>query len=228
MPSERRFQDVNGVHIIKNVNSVNILCHTRSMTAKPYHHGDLERALTDAAMHVVRTSGIGALSLRDLARAIGVSPSATYRHFPSRDHLVALVAMLAREELARFMLQARDAVPAKGKAAARSVNRFAAIGRAYVMFAVEHPTLFEAAFTPCPVQPERVEEPRAWDVLIDAIDEMAAAGAIAAAHRKDAPLIAWAGVHGLANILTGAAWPPGVAAGDDIDAVVKGIYRSIS
>jgi len=220
--------DVNGVHIIKNVNGVNMLCHTDGMAAKPYHHGDLERALTDAAMQVVRTSGIGALSLRDLARAIGVSPSATYRHFPSRDHLVAVVAMQAREELARFMLQARDALPARGNSAKRSVDRFAAIGRAYVAFAVQHPTLFEAAFTPCPVQPERAEEPRAWEVLTDAIDEMAAAGAIAAAHRKDAPLIAWAGVHGLANILTGAALPTAVIAGNQIDAVVKGIYRSIS
>ena len=59
------------------------------MSEKPYHHGALEAALTDAALHFVQTSGIEALTLRDLARTLGVSPSAAYRHFPSRDHLVS-------------------------------------------------------------------------------------------------------------------------------------------
>jgi len=211
-----------------DVNAVNILCQTAWMAAKPYHHGDLERALLDAAIDVVRSDGIAALSLRDLTKAVGVTPSAAYRHFPSRDHVIAAVAMLSREDLARHMLAARDVVPARGSAQRRSVARFEAIGHAYVEFAVAHPTVFEAAFTACPVQLERTEDPRAWEVLTSAIDEMAAVGAIPAARRKDAPIIAWAGVHGLANILTGAAVPPGMDVDGQIAAVVKGIYRSIS
>ncbi len=198
------------------------------MAAKPYHHGDLERALLDAAIDVVRSDGIAALSLRDLTKAVGVTPSAAYRHFPSRDHVIAAVAMLSREDLARHMLAARDAVPARGSAQRRAVARFEAIGHAYVEFAIAHPTVFEAAFTACPVQLERTEDPRAWEVLTLAIDEMTLAGAIPASRRKDAPIIAWAGVHGLANILTGAAVPPGMEADGQIAAVVKGIYRSIS
>jgi AcrR family transcriptional regulator len=194
---------------------------------KPYHHGALESALTDAAMEVVRTSGIGALALRDLARSIGVSPSATYRHFPSRDHLVAHVSQLSREALALAMLAALDNVPTAGGAKRRSVARFEAIGHAYVEFAVEHPTLFEAAFTPCVVEPPRDDEPEAWAVLVDAIDQMAESGAIPAARRKDAPIIAWSGVHGLANILTASIWPPEFAPDQEIDAVVKGISRAI-
>ena len=210
------------------MNAVNILCQTARMPPKPYHHGDLQRALLDAAIDVVRSDGIAALSLRDLTKAVGVTPSAAYRHFPSRDHLIAAVAMLSREELARHVLAARDAVPARGTAQRRSVARFEAIGHAYVAFAVAHPRVFEAAFTACPVILERTEDPRAWEVLIAAIDEMAELGAIQSARRKDAPIIAWAGVHGLANILTASVVPPGVEADRQIDAVLKAIYRSIS
>jgi AcrR family transcriptional regulator len=196
--------------------------------AKPYHHGALEAALTDAAMTVVRTSGIGELSLRDLARSVGVSPSATYRHFPSRDHLVAHVSQIAREDLARAMLHALDALPAVKDPKRRTVQRFEAIGSAYVTFAVEHPTFFEAAFFACEVRPVREDDPAAWGVLVDAIDSMANAGVIPPARRKDAPIIAWAGVHGLANILTASVWPPDATPDQEIEAVVQGITRAIS
>jgi AcrR family transcriptional regulator len=198
------------------------------MSEKPYHHGALEGALTQAAMHVVRTTGIADLSLRDIARAVGVSASATYRHFPSRDHLVAHVSQLCREDFARALLTACDAVPTTGNAKRRSVERFQAIGRAYVMFAIEHPTVFEAAFTQCDVRTGIADDPSAWLVLVDAIDQMVETGAVPAARRKDAPIIAWSGVHGLANIVTNSIWPDGVSADAEIDAVAKGIYRAIS
>jgi AcrR family transcriptional regulator len=198
------------------------------MSGKPYHHGALEGALTEAAMQVVRTTGIADLSLRDLARAVGVSPSATYRHFPSRDHLVAHVSQLCREDFARALLIARDAVPTTGNAKRRSVERFQEIGRAYVVFAVEHPTLFEAAFTNCDVRTGIADDPSAWLVLVDAIDHMVETGAVPVARRKDAPIIAWSGVHGLAKIVTNSIWPEGVSPDDQIDTVVKGIYRAIS
>lgn len=198
------------------------------MAAKPYHHGDLERALLDAALNVVRSDGIAALSLRELTKAVGVTPSAAYRHFPSREHLVASVAMEAREALGRAMQAAGAAVPNTGTAQRRATKRLEAIGHAYVQFAVDHPSLFVAAFTPCAVRPERAENPEAWKVLTDAIDDMSAAGAIPAARRADAPLIAWAGVHGLATILTGAPQPDGVSAERQIHAVVAGVIRAIT
>jgi AcrR family transcriptional regulator len=197
------------------------------VTEKPYHHGALDEALTEAAMEIVRTSGIAALSLRDLARAVGVSPSATYRHFPSRDHLVAHVSKRCREEFAQALIDARETTPAAGQAKRRSVERFRAIGRAYIVFAIEHPTIFEAAFTPCDA-PREEDDPSAWQVLVDAIDEMVGTGAVPAARRKDAPIIAWSGVHGLANIVTNSIWPPGMSADNEIDAVTDGIYRAIS
>lgn len=197
-----------------------------------YHHGDLEAALVDSAMQVVLSDGVGALTVRDLARTIGVSPSAAYRHFPSRDHMVAALSLRAREELARSMLAARDAVPATGPKAGRSVRHFEAIGRAYIRFALRQPRLFEVAFAPSSVPPPAPEHPSAWGVLVDAIDEMAATGAIPAARSADAPLVAWAGVHGLSTILTASKLPSESGlhhSGDEamIDAVIDAVIRSL-
>ena len=161
------------------------------MSEKPYHHGDLEAALTNAALDFVQTSGIGALTLRDLARTLGVSPSAAYRHFPSRDHLVSRISQAARESLAQALLEARDAVISNGRAKRRSIERFEAIGRAYVLFATQNPSLFAAAFVLCDVSPSTEDNPSAWSVLVDSVEEMVESGAIPASRRADAPIIAW-------------------------------------
>ncbi len=197
------------------------------MSDRPYHHGALEAALTDAAMAEVRERGIAELSLRDLARAVGVSPSATYRHFPSREHLVSHVSQRCRETFAVALRDARDAVPARGPLKRRSLDRFEAIGRAYVTFAVEHTSVFSAAFATCDIALERDDDPSAWQLLVDAIDEMVDTGEIPALRRADAPLIAWSGVHGLAQILTASTWPRGIDVHREVDAVINGIARAI-
>jgi len=198
------------------------------VTQRRYHHGALEEALTAAALDVVRSSGIGAVALRDLARTAGVSPSAAYRHFPSREHLVARVSQLCRQALAQAMIDALETSPPRGAAKRRSVERLTVIGRAYVRFAVENPSVFEAAFVRCEVRPEDPDEPAAWSQLVGAIDEMAAAGLVPRGRRAEAPLIAWSGVHGLAQILTASTWPEGVDVEPHIDAVVAAIARSLS
>lgn len=197
-----------------------------------YHHGDLEAALVKAALHEVESKGIATVTLRDLARTIGVSPSATYRHFPSRDHLVAALALEARQRLALALVEARDAVPATGPKASRSIRRLEAIGGAYVRFALRNPRLFELAFTRCPVPPPAAEEPSSWGVLVGVIDEMAATGAMPRAGRDEATLIAWSAVHGLSTILTAATVPsePGLhhsTAEAMITTVIAGVVRSL-
>src|SRR5215470_4643684 len=65
---------------------------TQKKPARKYHHGDLRRALVDAALAIVERAGPGALSLRELARRAGVSHAAPYRHFESREALLAALA----------------------------------------------------------------------------------------------------------------------------------------
>ncbi len=59
----------------------------------PYHHGDLRRAILEAARDALRRAPATALSIRDLARTIGVSPNAPYRHFADREALLRALAL---------------------------------------------------------------------------------------------------------------------------------------
>ena len=54
------------------------------MTEARYHHGDLERAILETATQMLERSGIAELSLRDIAKQIGVSHQAPYKHFASK------------------------------------------------------------------------------------------------------------------------------------------------
>lgn len=198
------------------------------MAKTAYHHGSLETALTTVALKVVKKSGMRDISLRDIAREVGVSASAVYRHFPSRDHLLVKVSQVAREKLAKDLLSARASVIGGRDLKKMSLDRFRAIGRAYVTFAQQQPRMFEAAFFLTDGRPDTEDNPSAWSILVEAIDEMVGAGAIPATRRHDAPLIAWAGVHGLATILTETAWPDGVDFTSPIDTVLDGVARAIS
>src|SRR5690349_22562174 len=103
--------------------------------ARPYHHGDLSRALVDAARRILETEGPSALSLRAVAREAGVSPAAPYHHFKDKGELLEAVAQEGWEML--------DAVIAKAKADAGSASQaLQEIGVGYVCFARDNPALY--------------------------------------------------------------------------------------
>lgn len=104
-----------------------------------YHHGRLREALLAAGRSALVTAGPDALSLRALAREVGVSANAVYRHFENRDDLLDA---LAAEGFARFADAQRVAI-AK---VARPRARLRAAGRAYIAFATREPVLFRMMF----------------------------------------------------------------------------------
>ncbi len=172
-----------------------------------YHHGDLRNALVDAALELIATHGVEGFSLREAARAVGVSPAAAYRHFEDRS---ALLKALAHEGLARLARKMEAAVAAAAGAPgspARATAELAGIGAAYVEFAVAHPAHFRVMFGPwCDLGDELAPEllPRGRDplqLLVDTLDGMVRAGAITAAERQGAEIAAWSAVHGLASLL---------------------------
>ena len=101
--------------------------------SRPYHHGDLRRALLAAARKIMEQEGALALSLRAVAREAGVSPAAPYHHFRDKAELLTAVADEGFEVLGLAMKAARDAEPD---------DALTAMGVAYVMFARENPTLY--------------------------------------------------------------------------------------
>src|ERR1700739_1211963 len=98
------------------------------MTARPYHHGNLRTALLDAAERMLRERGVQALSLRGLAREVGVSHGAPRRHFPDRQALLDALAGAGFERLGAELRAAADAAPEGFE------PRVRAIGAAYVRF----------------------------------------------------------------------------------------------
>ncbi|THD77019.1 MAG: TetR/AcrR family transcriptional regulator [Phenylobacterium sp.] len=105
---------------------------------RPYHHGDLRRALVDAARRILEAEGPTALSLRAVAREAGVSPAAPYHHFKDKAELLDAVAQEGWEML--------DAAMGKAMAEAEAPDKLTAIGISYVCFAREHPALYRVMY----------------------------------------------------------------------------------
>src|SRR5262245_30155713 len=105
-----------------------------------YHHGDLRRALLDAAAKIVARDGASAVTLREVARHAGVSHNAPYRHFESLDALLAAVAAEGFEAFGARLQSATDKAPA--------AERMKAQGQAYLAFALDNPRLYLLMFGP--------------------------------------------------------------------------------
>lgn len=106
--------------------------------ALPYHHGNLREALLERAAEVIAERGVEAVSLRGLARDLGVSHTAPSRHFADRR---ALLTELAKDGFRRSI----EAMDAGAEAAGPDpIARYRALGRSYVRFACENPSYFRA------------------------------------------------------------------------------------
>jgi AcrR family transcriptional regulator len=106
---------------------------------RSYHHGNLKASLIEAGVAALAHTEADELSLRQLAKAVGVSANAAYRHFEDKD---ALLSAMATEGFRRFTAAQRAAVAAVPHAE----DRLKASGRAYVAFAQAHPALYRLMF----------------------------------------------------------------------------------
>ncbi len=108
--------------------------------SRPYHHGDLRTAVLAAAEAILERDGIDALTLRAVARAVGVSHTAPKNHFGDLEGLLSELAALGYQRYGRVLADAMD------NAGADPGLRLRAMGRAYVGFARAHPGLFLLMF----------------------------------------------------------------------------------
>ena len=159
---------------------------------RPYHHGDLRAALLGTAARWLDEQGDATLTLRELARAAGVSHAAPYHHFASRDELLAGVAEHAFGRLA-------DAMAGASARAATPLDALLDIGEAYVREALAHPAQFRLMFGP--MLARKADHPglqataeRAFGVLL------AAASAHAPDRGLELALAGWSLSHGAANL----------------------------
>jgi len=184
-----------------------------SRDARPYHHGDLPRALLDAAIQAILEVGPAAVSLRDLARRAGVSHAAPAHHFGDKAGLLTAVAADGFRRLAVTLREAHEAT-----------GSFLEVGVAYVRFAVTHRAHFEVMFRP---ELYRTEDPE----LVQARDAARAMLYPPAAEVTDSPdagdvragVAAWSLVHGLATLWLNQNLPPQL--GDDPEQIAREVAR---
>jgi len=166
-----------------------------------YHHGDLRRALLDSALKLFAERGRFDFTMRELARSVGVTHNAPYRHFEDR---WALQNALAAEGFA-LMRERSLLLAAREKGDPRA--RIARLGEGYVRFALENPHTFQLMFLR-PIKGASTDLSRAardcFAPLEEAIANAAALGMLRPELRKqEVALSAWALVHGLASLAVG-------------------------
>ncbi|MFO0691968.1 MAG: TetR/AcrR family transcriptional regulator [Polyangiales bacterium] len=174
---------------------------------RPYHHGNLRKALLDAALALLDEQGVEALSLREVARRAGVSHAAPYRHFEDKDALVAAVAEVSFDELTATM-RARMAPFEEG-----SVESLLASGHGYVEYAVTRPSRFRVVFGPvlsglAGTVDARRRHPALWaagdrcyGVMLGAVTAAQARGLVREGDSRPLAHVAWSTVHGLSSLL---------------------------
>ncbi|MEM8795043.1 MAG: TetR/AcrR family transcriptional regulator [Pseudomonadota bacterium] len=161
---------------------------------------NLKTALVDEAFAVIEEKGVEQLSFREIARRLGVSHQAPYKHFPSRDHILAAVVALCFESFSEH-LNARP----RGNTPADDLRN---MGLAYLDFAKEHPLKYRLMFnTPLPPLKEHGEmlaqSQYAFSLLRDRLLSMDLSdpGGTPRDPEKHDAIFIWSALHGLASLM---------------------------
>jgi len=159
--------------------------------SETYHHGDLRRQLVTTAIEMLQENDEAEISLRSVARRMGVSSSAPYRHYSDKSQLLAAVAAAGFNELRELLVAAdRRAKPDRA---------IAAQGVAYVRFALANAALFHLMFgrQGASTSPERhIAGDAAYGVLVDRVAARYLNDALAGTRA----LGFWSAMHGLATL----------------------------
>ncbi|KBZ60674.1 hypothetical protein K875_03621 [Mycobacterium [tuberculosis] TKK-01-0051] len=165
-----------------------------------YHHGDLKRALTSAALSLVAEKGPKGFTLTEAARRAGVSAAAPYRHFADKAELLAAVAEQGFRDLHADLAAAADRV-------SDPRERVMELGRVYVRWAVAHPDHYQVMFGAESLKGEQpgvaVAGLAAFGDLLDAITRCQEAGIAGGRDPREIAGPLWSLVHGVASLAIG-------------------------
>jgi len=179
---------------------------------RPYHHGDLRRAVLAAAVATITEAGPAGVSLRDLARRAGVSHAAPAHHFGDKAGVLSAVAAEGFDLLADELT-----------AALQGTQDFLEVGVAYVRFAVQHRAHFEVMFRPDLYHPDDgavlAARDRASEALASGIGSLP--DKQAGPDARLAGIAAWSLVHGFATLWLNGALPTEL--GDNPETVARAV-----
>jgi AcrR family transcriptional regulator len=173
---------------------------TSSERRDTYHHGDLKRALTEAALGLVKDKGPKGFTLREVARRAGVSAAAPYRHFSDKAQLLAAVAT-------QGFVQLHETLSASADDELDLTRQVLDSGRAYVRWAVTHPDYYQVMFG---AELDKSDKPellaagaRAFDDLLDVIVRCQEANLLPAGDPREIAGPTWSLLHGIASLAIG-------------------------
>jgi AcrR family transcriptional regulator len=171
-----------------------------AITTRPYHHGNLRAALLEGAERALARGGVQELSLREVAREIGVSHAAPRRHFAGKQ---ALLDALAEDGFLRLEREMSEAIERAGDGFR---ERLSALARTYVRFATQHAALLELMYAG-KHRPDaaaiRQAADRAFATPLGLIADGQAAGDVVGGDPERIGALAWASFHGLAAMANG-------------------------
>lgn len=169
-----------------------------------YHHGNLKQDLLDTALHALELESLEKLSLRSLAKALGVTPTAVYGHFSDKIALLIELRTLGFRQLSETMRSALADLPTPSPAE----DKVRALGKAYMQFAADKPHLFATLFSWTPdfdrITPECAEEgARSEQILRNALLELLQKQGhdLTEYQAAVASFSAWSLVHGISMLL---------------------------
>ncbi len=165
--------------------------------AESARHARTESAILDAARDLLAEGGIDALSMRAVAARIGVSATAIYHWFENKEALVDRVVAHGFERSEAYLWKAIEGLPVG------SVDRVAALGEAYIRFALENEQYFKVIFAIQPRAPRHIDDVPGhggYRVLRQCVVDAMEAGSIRRADPDLVVLFLWSVVHGLVTI----------------------------
>jgi AcrR family transcriptional regulator len=206
----------------------------KPLAKRAYHHGDLRRALLDAALAVIETSSPRALTMRAIAQRAGVTQAAPYHHFADKEAILAAVAEEGFAALGRALNEGRAA------AGEDAIDRMRALGTAYIRFGTTHPSHYKVMFGErgTDVWPEslKVTSQAAFAPVVEELGALQMQGRVPQGNVLRLAVIVWSMVHGVVMLwidgcISGPAGDVGSIAeiGDDlVDLLSRGLTAGLS
>jgi AcrR family transcriptional regulator len=196
---------------------------SRKPPPKAYHHGNLREELVSQGLAIVEGEGLAALTMREIARRIGVTQTAPLHHFEGKTGLLAAIAALGFRMLFEARMEAL-------KNQRSPQDRLMSVLLAYVDFARAHPALFHLMHGPeipdKSAYPELNEAAiRSYSLLETAVADYLLASDGSMDRRREATLAAWTACHGLAHIMTSPQNTPTYVLRKDPEGIARQIFQ---